>query len=75
MLNLSLYKTILGALIALLIVTTIWAILGARKVAPKQPSGQSRIPEDDPILYLQELYAKGEINKEEYEARKKHFAA
>lgn len=75
MLNLTLYKMILGGLIALLIVATIWAIRGTGKVTPQHHSVETPLPEDDPMLYLQELYAKGEINKEEYEARKKHLAA
>jgi len=74
-LNLSLYKVILGILIALLIVTTVWAIHGSRKMFPRHRSGERLPQNDDPMFYLQELYARGEIDKEEYEARKKQLAA
>ncbi|HIL34054.1 MAG: SHOCT domain-containing protein [Nitrospira sp.] len=74
MLNQSLYKIILGGLFALLVVTTIWAIRGSRKTAPRHRSGETPLPEGDPMLYLQELHARGEISKDEYEARKKRLA-
>lgn len=74
MINLGLYRVILAGLVALLIVTIIWAIRGRGKVPPKHRHGEAPSSESDPMRYLQTLYAKGEISKEEYEARKKKLA-
>lgn len=47
----------------------VWAVLAA--VRRPGESGSSSAPSDSPLEILRRRYAKGEINQEEFEARKK----
>jgi len=65
------YRCILGLLLFLAIVAFVWALRGNRK---KSLHEKGKL-DPDMLSFLQTLYAEGEIDKEEFEARKKNLAA
>ncbi|MFQ5597208.1 MAG: SHOCT domain-containing protein [Nitrospiria bacterium] len=74
-LYLILYRCILIFLFLSAILAFFWAIQGYRKDIRKQNIRKKGSIDHDMLRFLQALYAEGEIDKEEYEARKKNLAA
>ncbi len=69
------YRFILGVLIFSVVLAFVWAIRGSRKNRQETHLRKKGEPDRDMLNFLQTLYAEGEIDKAEYEARKKNLAA
>ena len=69
------YRCILGLLLLSAIAAFVWALRGSRKHLRKKHSKEKGNLDRDMLNFLQALYAEGQIDKEEYEARKRDLAA
>lgn len=58
-------------LIAVVVVVVIWIVRQAGGNANRHPSGHNRSSDKTPLEILKERFAKGEIDEEEFEARRK----
>jgi putative membrane protein len=66
--SLAVWIAIVVGIVLLFAIAIRWAVRGGRDQGPPQPPGPRP---DDPIEILRQRYARGEIDEEEYERRRK----
>ncbi len=69
------YQSILGLLFLSATVAFVWAIQGSRKNREAKNLRKKERLDHDMLDFLQSLYAEGQIDKDEYESRKRDLAA